>query len=227
MTELERDALARLQFALRYCNFKDVTEVNGEDLYREYDGFKRPKTQEEIAEEAAAAKRKSEEALASLAAEQQSNKGDTQYSTTTLLSDEHNLTGTTAGTLSAASPMAGFGNEMNANANADPNGEPPKSMEEVVAAAVAKHMDNNEMLRQDLVTVHGIVEFLRSGNASCLPARQEAAWARENPGNGGNALAMSGLAGRSWGSLTTATSMVKDGSRTWNDFLLQVSQSVS
>ena len=135
----------------------------------------------QLAEEAAAAKRKSEEALASLAAEQQSNKGDTQYSTTTLLSDEHNLTGTTAGTLSAASPMAGFGNEMNANANADPNGEPPKSMEEVVAAAVAKHMDNNEALRLDLLKVHGIMEFLRSGNALALPQTQQTIWERENP----------------------------------------------
>jgi hypothetical protein len=89
---------------------------------------------------------------------------------------------------------------------------------------VAKHMENNELLRQDLVVVHGIVEFLRSGNTNTLPVKQQLLWARENPAAGDSALSMASIAGRNWGGLATATSMVKDGSRTWNDFLLQVIQ---
>ena len=52
MTEQEREALSRLQFALAHCNFRDLTEINGEDLYREDDGFERPKSEVELKEEA-------------------------------------------------------------------------------------------------------------------------------------------------------------------------------
>ena len=60
MKEEERDALSRLQFVLKHCNFRDITEINGEELYREYDGFERPKTEEELQAVAAAAAKKRE-----------------------------------------------------------------------------------------------------------------------------------------------------------------------
>jgi hypothetical protein len=223
MKEEERDALSRLQFVLKHCNFRDITEINGEELYREYDGFERPKTEEELQAVAAAA-------AAAKEREKQNAKleelipDDKKTLTTATLAVATGTTTTAAATEVELSvpptklpPEATPPSPLDAEANR-------KNEAAAMAVAVAKHMENNELLRQDLVVVHGIVEFLRSGNTNTLPVKQQLLWARENPAAGDSALSMASIAGRNWGGLATATSMVKDGSRTWNDFLLQVIQ---
>jgi len=85
---------------------------------------------------------------------------------------------------------------------------------DVSADIIDGHIAANEAMRKDLVMLHGALEFIRTGNVEALSNRLKKEWKRLETDNAG------GYVGRYWDNLGGAQSMVKDGARTWNDFLV-------
>lgn len=85
---------------------------------------------------------------------------------------------------------------------------------DINADIIDAHVASNEALRKDLIMLHGALEFMRTGNVEALSNRLKKEWKRLETDNAG------GYAGRYWDNLGGAQSMVKDGARTWNDFLV-------
>jgi len=204
MSEAERDALLRLQFCLSNANFREVLEVGGQQLYSEY-------TEGTVDPVAAAIE-------AEIAAQEQAEKapekavpkqGTPAYDKWLADEAERQLSGARTG--ESISEKARL--RMQATEGSRERPQATMSTEEIVA----KHVENNDLMRRDLLTLHGAMEFIRSGNQDALPPVLKRDWRRleADPSLGG-------YAGRAWGQLTSANSMVRDGARTWNDFLINM-----
>jgi len=173
MSDQERGALERLQFALSLVNFREVSEFGGEELYKEYTEATVPGAPQVLPDGTSGDASSTDEG-----------------GCTPLLTEEDRVSGYGQG---------GRGTTVLSHAQ-----------------VVERHVENNESMRQDLLTLHGALEFVRTGNPDALPPSLSKDWAKlENEKTGG-------YAGRNWDQLISASSMVGNGVRTWNDFVAQM-----
>jgi len=203
MNEHERDALLRLQFCLNSVNFREISEFGGEALYKEY-------TEGAVDPVAAVfeAQVSAEEGSATQAIPKEGtpayDKWLAQEADRQLRSHRDNKLG--------GDSFADKARQRRLDSDFELDQElPALSADEIIA----KHVEVNDAMRRDLVTLHGAMEFIRSGNQDALPIVLKRDW-RKLEGD----PAIGGYAGRAWGTLTSANAMVRDGAKTWNDFLM-------
>ena len=207
MSAHERGALERLQFALSVCNFRELSEFGGEELYKEYSfpsaGPGAP-TQEDYEDDPVGTAQLQLVAAAKHAARTEGSSSSAAFDEAAEALDAARLAANDA---AAAAIEAAAGGEGGSRPGSR-GGTTVLSHFEVVT----KHVENNESMRQDVVTLHGALEFVRTGNPDALPPFLAKDWRRIEADKTG------GYAGRRWEQLTGQSSLVKDGTRTWHDF---------